>query len=141
MLSYEDLMEKIYKEPKFIPESVSWHHTGQGRLRLETKVYRKNGDELILYGVKGKTNFSFTLRYKGVKLVRRWDFPKHNNPDGTVIPAGTPHKHKLTESYGEDWAYVVDDIPKDDINKAFIAFLQECNIVLREPYANYLFPS
>ena len=50
-------------------------------------------------------------------------------PNGYIFN-GEPHKHKWTETYGDEWAYRVDDVPINDVEVALHAFLEECNITV-----------
>lgn len=138
MLSFEE-REYIYQQEKVVPgDSLVWEVTN-GSERLVAPVFLQDGEELVLRGTKGVRRFSFALHYRKNQLIRRWDFKRHNNPDGTTFENGTPHKHRWTPEYGEDSAYAVNDIPLDNINHALIAFLKECNIKIEGEYQPILF--
>jgi hypothetical protein len=44
------------------------------------------------------------------------------------------HKHYWHPHYEDNYAYPVDDVATDDVDKAFQDFLAECNIELRGDY-------
>lgn len=72
-----------------------------------------------------------------LKNNSRWDnSTPHTNPDGEVIDE--PHKHYWDEEYEDRFAYPVDDIATDDVDQAFMDFLDECNIELQGSYQSQL---
>ena len=134
MLSYEE-REYIYGLEKYvIGDTLEWEYVN-GRDRITAPVFLPDGEELTLRATRGPRSFSFALHYRRNQLIRRWDFTRHTNPDGTTFNG--PHKHYWTPEHGEDYAYEVTDIPLDNINHALLAFLEECRIRI-EGYYQYV---
>lgn len=132
MLSEKE-REQIYTEEKIIyGNTIEWRFK-DGSLKLKVPVLRPNGEELTLFGVYGRRGqISFSLNYRKTVLIRRFDHRIHTNPDGRKILG--PHKHKWTESHGDNIAYEVNDIPVERLDDALQAFLKECNITVEGPY-------
>lgn len=131
MLSEKE-RDEIYAEEKILfGELIQWKGIN-GSFRLKVPVYRQNGEELTLYANYGKRRYSFALHHRKTLLIRRWDYCKHKNPDGTILKG--PHKHKWTDDHADNFAYEVNDIPVDNLNEALEAFLKECNITVEGQY-------
>lgn len=134
--------DEIYYEPKEVDsDTLVWEPRGKkDRFYLKAPIRRANGEELYLRAYYSQDRYSFALLYRGTILIRRWDFERHQNPDpeGHIFDCA-PHKHKWTEEYGDEWAYAVEDVPTNDVEKALQAFLKECNIVVIGPTQQSLF--
>lgn len=72
--------------------------------------------------------YSFSLLCNSISRIRCLDVgPPHYNPDKALIPS--PHKHKWTDKFGDEWAYCPNDITLDGgITTNLREFLAECNI-------------
>lgn len=122
--------ERIYNEDKIVrAEELTWRQSKEGSLKLQANVLRANGEEISLRGTCSKKRYSFALLYKNSILIRKWDFRRHTDPKGNVFPG--PHKQPRPDKQSERWAYSVEDIPTNNIDKALLAFLKECNIEIR----------
>jgi hypothetical protein len=119
-------IDEIHDMEKVMEEDWVWEKVGPNLIE-EAKVYCINSDiNLTLKGWK-REKYGFCLLYKNTRIVRRWDdSTPHTNPDGTVIDE--PHKHYWDEEYEDAFAYAVDDIPTNDVDGAFKAFLEEEHI-------------
>lgn len=93
----------------------------------EAKVYCLNEDiNLLLKGWKREA-YGFCLLYKTSRIIRRWDnITPHTNPDGEVIDG--PHKHYWDGNHEDGFAYAVDDVATNDVDRAFQDFLEEESI-------------
>lgn len=132
-----DEREYIYGLEKIVlGDTLEWQFIN-GRYRIIAPVFLSNGEELTLRATRGKRRFSFALHYRRNQLIRRWDFLRHTNPDGTVING--PHKHYWTPEHGDDNAYEVYDVPTDNVDDALLAFLEECKIKIEGSYQPALF--
>ena len=136
MLTHEE-REHIYVLEKIVPgETLIWQYEN-GRSKIIAPVFLLNGGELTLRAIRGNRSYSFALHYAQNQLIRRWDSQRHTNPDGTVLTC--PHKHYWTKEHGDGYAYEVKDIPKDNVNKALLAFLKECKITIEGNFHPILF--
>lgn len=127
--------KELLDEYKVINHSFSWRMIDSKRQRLETSVWVPSlGIAMKLSGNIGRTNYSFTLTYKGYCLRTYNVHFRHHNPNCNDICG--PHKHDWDEIYGTSWAYNANDVSTDNINSALIDFLKECNITWRgyEPF-------
>jgi hypothetical protein len=116
---------------KIIEEDWTWEVAGPN-LVGEATVYCYESDAILTLKAWKRRSYGFCLLYKSSKIVRRWDDSRHKNPDGEIIDGS--HKHYWHPKYEDNYAYPVDDIATDDVDKAFEDFLAECNIELRGDY-------
>lgn len=131
-LSTQDA-EDLHACKKWIYDNVEWEPRGKFQY-FKVPVVTNMGENLMLRGTKAR-NYSFALLYRNEKPIRKWDF-RHTgeireNFDGAkiLIPENCGHKHKWDEiTEDRNNIYVVEDIPIDDIKKAFFKFLEEENI-------------
>lgn len=122
---------EIYEMEKVIQEDWEWEHHGRNWVGEATVSCIGSDILLTLYG-RYNREYSFSLVYRGSKVIRRWDNGKHKNPDGKWIEGS--HKHKWTKQHEDTLAYEVDDINTSNVNQAFHDFLEESNITLQGTY-------
>lgn len=118
-------VDRLYHMPKVIEGDWKWEVDGPN-FTGEATVYCLNSDAKLTLKAWKRRNYGFCLLYKSSKVVRRWDDSIHKNPDGEIIRGS--HKHFWHPQYEDSKAYPVDDIATNDVDKAFIDFLDECNI-------------
>jgi hypothetical protein len=135
--------DDLYESEKWIVDDVKWVPEGKFRY-VKIPVFTKLGEILMLRAVYGR-KFSFNLLYRDHYPIRRWDFA-HRGKNVTVygpdkkplrvvsLPEDAGHKHRWAEDLGDRDIYLVDDIPLDDVNAAFHAYLAESKIALRGAY-------
>lgn len=135
--------EDLYQCQKWILEDVTWREMGKF-LKLDVPVHTQLNETLTLRG-QYRNRYSFCLLYRNNIPVRRWDYAhrgtekKIKNSDGETvrvvsIPNQTGHKHRWDEDLEDRDIYAVDDIPLNDVNEAFHAFLDESRIELKGAY-------
>ncbi len=121
--------EKLVAAQKIVSAQVRWiRHPRSWRLEIARVFVVPTRQLLDLHGVIGKTNHSFALVYQGYS-IRKYTKHFEHRVAGKVFRE--PHKHFWTDEWGEDDAYVPQDIdPNSDVNAQFLAFCNECNIEL-----------
>jgi len=125
-------IDRLYEMEKVIEDDWSWEVDGPTH-RGEATVYCKGSKAKLTLKAWKRRSYGFCLLYKSSKIVRRWDDSRHRNPDGRIIDGS--HKHKWHPQYEDNLAYPVDDVATNDVDEAFIDFLDECNIELRGDYS------
>ena len=123
---------------KMIDEDVKWEASGVN-MTLRAEVTALDGTKLRVHGVFHKDHpddYRFSLVYRNEQVIRRWDVNRHHNPD--CHNTDGPHKHYWTREASDSFAYLTTEIPLDDVNLAFLAFLRECKIHLGGRYAQVL---
>jgi len=134
-------VEAILKADKVITSTLRWssRSSAKGRLYLEARVLAPDTSELLDFkGVRGKTNYSYALLWRGVPIRKATLHFQHTNPDGQHI--GEPHKHRWDENDEDGWAYVPDDMHWDNPDQALLDFLAECKIRYTGTYQFQLMP-
>lgn len=122
--------KELLDTQKEINHPFGWRMISNDRRRLEASVWVPSlSVETKLSGNIGRTNYSFTLTYKGYCLRTYNVHFYHHNPDCNDIYE--PHKHDWDEIYGTKKAYIVNDISTNDIDSALMDFLRECNVEAR----------
>lgn len=126
--------DELYQIDKYITDDIEWikDKNTQFRRKIDVPVYTSKGDILNLRGNLSSDRFnnikySFSLVYRGIVPIRRWDYGFHN------FGAKISHKHRWN-GINDSEAYEVDDISLKDVNQALIDFLMECKIDLRARY-------
>lgn len=127
----KERIDELYRAPKVIEEDWTWeingpNHTGEATVRC------LGIDASLKLRAWKRRRYGFCLLYKATKVVRRWDDGRHTNPDGQTIEGS--HKHYWHPQHEDSFAYPVDDVATDDVDQAFIDFLDECNIDHRGRY-------
>ncbi len=133
----EELTERLYKVPKYIPAKVGRRHLHRGAVtRVDEPVWAVSGESLRLRGsIARDGRITLSLTFRRTQPIRKWhSHDDHYNPDGELVPG--PHKHYPTNEFPQaNYAYPTgDEIPGDDFDSALLAFLDECNIKLISPY-------
>lgn len=126
--------DAIYQEEKIISEDVIWSKNNNSH-RLKIPVYFKNKiDSNIKMEVLGVRNikYSFVFICNNNLKIRRWDFKGYSSLNNK------PHKHYFDGDINPKKFYIVEDIPINDVNIAFICFLKECNIELKGNYQSII---
>jgi hypothetical protein len=121
--------------PKIIKEeAVQWKAAGEDRYRLETRVFAPEMQCVLrLCGLKGRTNYGFTLLYRNYPIRKLTYHHRHRKPNGQSVYG--LHKHTWDEEFRDGDCYVPNDIdPNSDINCMLKAFLREENIELLGSY-------
>lgn len=125
-------IDRIYDMEKVIEEDWDWEKRGE-HYQGEVTVYCIDSDITLTLKAWKRRSYGFCLLYKNSKVVRRWDDSSpHYNPDGEKITG--PHKHYWDEEHEDKFAYEVDDVTTSNVDKAFMDFLDECNIEHRGAY-------
>lgn len=127
----KERIDELYDADKVIQENWVWERNGSSLTGEATVRCVGEGIDLTLKGWQ-RRNYGFCLLFKSTKVVRRWDDSIHTNPDGKVIRGS--HKHFWHPEYEDNMAYPVNDVATDDVDDAFMDFLDECNIELRGKY-------
>jgi hypothetical protein len=138
----EEEVEQLFRAKKIVPEEIAWDPPPRlnASRKFEVKAYLENQTPLVFSGVLNESGrYSLSLRYKKKIVIRRWDtYRRHTNPDGTWVH-GVPHKHRCI---GEDddpaYAFEVNDVAVNDVNKAVQDFAKECNVELLQPYQDII---
>jgi hypothetical protein len=123
--------ERIIGLSKRIVGQNQWREGDDGNWYMEMSVEAEEQLPLHLYGrFNPRTgNYTFIL-FCGRLNLRRLDVGKHHhNPECDNV--GTPHKHRWTDRFRDNWAYEppeMDDM--DSISDTFAKLLTECNITL-----------
>jgi len=137
-LPTQDEADAIVAAIKVITQNVVWRQVRSRfrNYRIEANVLIPERDELArLAGHVGKTNFNFSLLYGNEPIRRCHKGFEHRNPDGSKVTG--IHKHIWDDEEEDRWAYEPESFP-DDPNRAFLEFLDECNIELRGNYQPFL---
>ncbi|WP_435078391.1 DUF6978 family protein [Halococcus sp. AFM35] len=124
-------VDRMADMEKVIEEDWEWGQRGPN-LEAEATVYCIDEEFNLLMKGWMRESYGFTLLYRGSKIVRRWDDSIHTNPNGERLEGS--HKHYWDGQHEDRFAYKVDDIATDDVDEAFMDFLNECNIELRGNY-------
>jgi hypothetical protein len=129
---------------KWLREPVRWQRVKckPTRYRFDVSVlcFEAKAD-LRLIGNYVQRGWGFTLLLDDAYVIRRLDkelFAEHRNPDGRKLPG--EHKHRWTEEFAAQEAYLPADIDFGDVNAAFQGFLAECNISLQSIYQPLFLP-
>lgn len=124
--------EDLHNCKKTITDKIEPFSDGKN-IYFKVTVCTEMGEPLMLRCHFYK-KYSFSLLYRNSIPIRRWDY-KHTgeikvNTNGKkiLIPTNKGHKHKWDEITRDKEFYPVNDIPTDDFQKAFFAFLKEENI-------------
>lgn len=126
----------LHKEPKIITANLSWRRDGR-RYKLEANVLATESKTLLkLVANIGIKNRSTALLCRNIRI--RGYCTSHNHINPLRIPIRSPHKHKYDEVWGDDEAYIPDDIAYGDVNNELLGFLEECNISLLGNYQSLL---
>jgi hypothetical protein len=130
----QEKADKLSATPKVINEDLQWRPERSGRYRLRAHVLAPLVKEVLeLWGVIGKTNFSFTLLFEQLPIRRYDNSARHTTPDGEVITV--PHKHTWDNVREDAPVYIPEEIdPNADLNEQLLQFLEEENIRLAGAY-------
>ncbi len=128
----------LSRTPKVITEELQWRGQDNYRRRLEARVLAPELNEALkLVGFVGRTNYGFALLFKNHPIRKLNKHHKHRNSNGKLVFG--MHKHTWDEVNRDKDSYIPNDIdPNGDIDDIFLAFLEEENIELREPYQRVL---
>jgi len=128
----------LSRTPKVITEKLQWHGQDDRRRRLEARVLAPELNEVLkLVGSVGHTNYGFVLLFENHPIRKLTKHHKHRNSNGKLVFG--MHKHTWDEVSRDKCCYIPNDIdPDGDIDDIFLAFLEEENIKLREPYQRVL---
>lgn len=103
--------------------------------KLIIPLKSSNGREQFLLDINRKKidikKGNYQNRARQAVVLLRLDFggPRHQNPDGEIIPS--PHLHVYKERYGDKWAYPLssEHFPRiDDLWGTLDDFMTFCNI-------------
>jgi hypothetical protein len=122
----------LYNSRKHIICDHGWEIKEKWPRKIHIEVMCEDGTPLDVKGTanfsKAGQHYSFVLLYKKTIVIRRWDDTKgHPCPISNKRMNGS-HKHYYHPDYGDSPAYETNDITLNDVNKALIDFLVECNI-------------
>lgn len=125
--------------PKVITDRLQWRAEDNHRHRLEARVLAPGVNEVLkLVGNIGRTNYGFTLLFENYPIRKLNKHHKHKKPNGECV-YDEVHKHTWDEVHRDRDCYIPNNInPDSDINDIFLAFLEEENIELTEPYQRIL---
>lgn len=101
-------IEKLLLEPAKVSVPLQGVTTSH---KLTDTGKKENFNMLLRHGKKNPNKISYQLMYHGNIILLRLDTEAgaHYNPDGTFIPAHTPHLHIYTEEYDDHMAYLLPD--------------------------------
>lgn len=140
MLITRAAADRFLQLPKVIGEPIEWKPIPEStrRFQFEVDVYSAETDaRLQLMGRLGFKHWSYVLLGPQSTRLRRISIPRdpHRNPDGVEMPP--QHKHLWSEDHEDREVYIPNDIHWNNYNQALRDFVQECNITLLHPYADF----
>jgi len=146
----DEIFRTFYEEEKIIDDDVYWKLSGDAYRTNHLKIINKTivDYDVTLVGKVDENNyfvFVIIYRYKDKELVR---YDKTIHSPNFIDKCSKqqllePHKHKFKKGCKKDLeARIISktEIDRDDVNKAFSQFLDECHIRLEGDYIPIIIP-
>jgi len=145
----DDIFKKFYEEKKVIVEDIGW--------KIKKGIYETDHTPIISSILEEETitlkckvdkynKYAFNIIFRKTIPLVRYDKKIHG---GNFVDRCSgqkldePHKHKFKKGCKKDLeAKIISDaeISRDDVNKALLQFLEECNIRLEGNYNPLVLP-
>ncbi len=147
----DDIFQSFYLEEKVIDSDVVWKRFGESYITEHLEIMNETitDYEVTLIGKVDDNNyFAFIIvyRYRKSKELVKYDKTIHspNYIDScSKQQLMKPHKHKFKKGCKKDLEAKIisnSEIDRNDVNKAFYQFLEECNIRLEGTYIPIIIP-
>ncbi len=140
-----NVFKRFYEEPKVIEDDISWKSEGSGRFVIKDVNIVSNvlhNEDIRLYCTQNIfNNFAFIIVYYGEEKIVLVKYDKKIHPPDFIDKCSgnsitEPHKHYFKENCPGGIRKVIPshEIDRNDVNRAFMQFLDECNIRLLGEY-------
>lgn len=147
----DEIFRTFYEEEKIIDDDVKWKLLGDAYRTDHLKIINKTitDYDITLIGKVDENNyfaFMVVYRYKNKELIR---YDKTIHSPNFIDKCSKqqllePHKHKFKKGCKKDFeAKIISniEIDRNDVNRAFSQFLDECHIRLEGNYIPIIIPS